>query len=131
MSIQEMPGVVVGGRNINNLRYADDTVLSATKEEHVQDNLNIIERESELVGLSINIKKTETIVITKKKDVPPCNITLNGQYRKQVNSFKYLGVLVTSDERSIKEVKSRIAPAKRAFTNLSKILTNQRLTLKT
>jgi len=130
-SIQGMPGIRVGGRNINNLRYADDTVLIATTEKDLQDILNIIESESNKVGLGINIKKTETMVITKKKEIPPCNITLNGQRLKQVNSFKYLGALITSDGRSIKEVKSRIAQAKKAFSDLKKILTNQRLTFKT
>ena len=130
-SIQGQPGINVGGSIINNLRYADDTVLIATNEEELQAILNIIDSESEAVGLGINIKKTETMVISRKQEIPKCKIILKGEALKQVSSFKYLGALVSTDGRSTQEVKVRVAQAKKAFTDLSKILTNKRLSLKT
>ena len=60
--------------NINNLRYADDIVLIAGREEEVQDLVNTISEESGITGLSLNIKKTETMVISKNKDPPTCAI---------------------------------------------------------
>lgn len=129
--IDNMPGIKVGGKNINNLRYADDTVLIATKEDDLQHILNIVNNESEEVGLKINNKKTFTMTISKQKEPPTCNITLCNQQLQQVDSFKYLGATITSDGRSIGEIKIRIAQAKTAFMDLRKILTSQRITTET
>ncbi len=93
-------------------------------------NIDIIDRESEAVGLRINTTKMKT-VITKKKESPACNITLKGHIWKQVSSFKYLGAVVTSDGRSLQEIRWRVAQAKKVFMDLSKILTNRRLSFKT
>ena len=64
--IKDTPGVKIGGVNINNLRYADDTVLLAENEAGIQNILNKVVTESEKKGLQINIKKTECMVISKK-----------------------------------------------------------------
>jgi hypothetical protein len=129
--IDNMPGIKVGGKNINNLRYADDTVLIATTEEDLQHILNMVNNESEEVGLKINNKKTFTMTISKQQEPPACNITLCNQQLQQVDSFKYLGATITSDGRSIGEIKIRIAQAKTAFMDLRKILTSQRITTET
>ena len=76
--IENMPGIAIGGHNINNLRYADDTVLMATSEIDLQELVDVINEESEKLGLGLNKKKTETMVISKKKETPRCNIKLNG-----------------------------------------------------
>lgn len=129
--IEGLPGIGVGGTNINNLRYADDTVLIATCEEHLQQLLDVVDRESEIVELGLNIKKTVTMTLSKKADPPQCNVKLKGSTLEQVESFKYLGVTIASDGRSTNEIKIRIARAKSAFADLSKILTNQRISFKT
>ena len=64
------------------------------------------------------------MVITKKQCIPNCNIVVNGTCLKQVNEFKYLGTLITVDERCIREVKCRIAQTKAAFHKLKHILCN-------
>jgi len=128
--IEGMPGIKVGGNNINNLRYADDTVLIATSEENLQRILNVISEKSEEVGLKINTKKTFTMTISKR-EAPPCNIVLNNQQLQQVDKFKYLGATLTSDGRSIDEIKIRIAQAKAAFADLNKILTSNRISIET
>ncbi|BFY98674.1 hypothetical protein BsWGS_01714 [Bradybaena similaris] len=69
------------------------------------------------------------MVITKKQCIPKCNIVVNGTSLKQVNEFKYLGTLITSDGRCIKEVKCRIAQAKAAFHKLKHILCNLSLSI--
>lgn len=129
--IEGLPGIAVGGCMINNLRYADDTVLIAKSNEDLQTLLNIVNRESEKVGLGINIKKTVTMVISKSQVAPACNISLNNTILDQVNSFKYLGATIGSDGRSIKETKIRIGQAKKAFRDLEKILKNIHIPIKT
>ena len=57
--IQELPGIKVGGQCINNIRYADDTVLIATSENDLQALVDMVNRESNKLGLSLNTKKTE------------------------------------------------------------------------
>ena len=82
--LEELPGVVIGGTRINNLRYADDTVLIATSESDLQQIINKVVTESEKKGLYINCKKTECLVVTKQKVVPVCNIKIHGDILKQV-----------------------------------------------
>ncbi|GFS00673.1 retrovirus-related Pol polyprotein from type-1 retrotransposable element R2, partial [Elysia marginata] len=60
-TIDNIPGLTVGGININNLRYADDTVMLTKNEEDLQKLVNIVKEESEKCGLFINIRKTKTM----------------------------------------------------------------------
>ena len=129
--IQELPGISIGGHNVNNLRYADDTVLIAEDEKHLQELLNVIVQESDNMGLSLNIKKTETMVISRKTPTPTCNIKINGTTLKQVQHFKYLGTIISSDGRCHTEIKSRICQAKATFHKMKQILTNINLSLET
>ena len=66
-SIEEEPGVTIGGKNITNLKYADDRVLIADSEEKLQNVVNIANENSNKFGMALNEKKTESMVITKKK----------------------------------------------------------------
>ena len=58
----DLPGCVVGGENVNNLRYADDTALLAESEEELQNLIDVVKRESENKGLKMNVKKTKTML---------------------------------------------------------------------
>ena len=78
-----MPGIVVGGNIINNLRYADDTVLLADCEEDLQSLVTNIKEESSKYGLEINKKKTKAMVITKNSEVPQVNIEIEGEKLEQ------------------------------------------------
>jgi hypothetical protein len=127
--IKDRLGIHVGGYNINNLRYADDTVLIAENAADLQQMLDIVVIESAEKGLSLNIKKTETMVISKKNITPKCDIRIEGKLLNQVNKFKYLGVMVTSDGRCLTEIKSRIGQAKAAFQKMRNILCNKSLSL--
>ena len=91
--------------------------------------LDTVVRESEKKGLSLNKKKTEVMVISKKNCTPAFNIVMNGTVLKQVHKFNYLGSLITSDGRCINEIKRRMAQAKASFQNMKSILTNKRLSL--
>ncbi|GFN87694.1 hypothetical protein PoB_001420000 [Plakobranchus ocellatus] len=73
-NLENHPGIDVGGQNINNLRYADDTVLIAENKEDLQKLLNIVEEESRKKGLELNSKKSEVMVISRKQESPKCDI---------------------------------------------------------
>ena len=130
-NIERIPGLTVGGNIINNLRYADDTVLLAETAKDLQNIVTIIKNESEEVGLKMNIKKTKSMVITKKSEVPKIDIRIDGKPIEQVSSFTYLGQLVTEDGRSEQEIRKRIGIAKSAFEKLSHIITNKKIQTKT
>ena len=125
--LENYPGVKINGENINNIRYADETVLIADSEENLQRLLDITIEKSEEMGLTLNVKKTECMVISKKAIAPSCNLQSRGQQIKLVKKFKYLGYMITSDGKCITEIKKRIATAKDAFQKLSLILKNRNI----
>ena len=74
--IEDM-GIKCGGRNITNLRYADDTALIASNENDLQILLNTVVAESKKMGLTMNEKKTVTMVASRKVNGPTCGIMMN------------------------------------------------------
>lgn len=130
-ALQESRGCIIGGRNVTNLRYADDAVLISSSEKDLQELLDIIVSASEDQGLSLNIKKTECMVVSKSKEQRICNITLNCQKIKQVQQFNYLGSLITEDGRCEKEIRTRIGMAKEAFGRMRSLFINGCLSINT
>ena len=92
--------------------------------------LDKIIKESANKGLSLNKKKTEVMVISKKKTNPECRLVVDGETLKQVTKFKYLGTMLTSDGRCTIEIKSRIAQAKAVFQKMKNLLTNKSISMK-
>ena len=88
-------------------------------------------KESEKLGLSLNSKKTGTMVVSRKTLNPTCNIKINGTTLRQTQQFKYLGTIISSDGKSHTEVESRISQAKTTFHKMKHILTNINLSLET
>ena len=129
-NLEDSPGIKVGGKNVNNLRYADDTVLIAENEKDLQNLLDIVERESAKKGLELNGKKTEVMVVSRKSNIT-CNLYTKGTKLKQRETFKYLGTLITQDGRNGVEVSSRIAQAKTTFQRLRPFLANNNISLTT
>ena len=133
MILQELEvekGLKIGGQNITNLRYTDDTILLAESMEDLQKLLDVVVRESELKGLYINCNNTVCMVVSKKKDIPRCSLKVKDQIIKQVSAFNYLGSTITEDARCMKEIKRRIVLAKSAFSKLSNILRNTSLSMR-
>ena len=130
-NIEGQPGVRVGGHNINNLRYANDTVLISENEKDLQQLLNIVESKSKEKGLELNSKKTEVMVISRKEEPPLINININGIKLKQRDHFKYLGALVSSDGRNNTEISARIAQVKMMFQKMKTVLTNSHISIQT
>ena len=123
----DMEGIKVGGMNINNIRYADDTVIIADTEEKLQSLLDRLNVECRAMGLKINIGKTEVMGVTKRKEQLRVNVNIDGQAVKQVRSFRYLGALVDEDGRCDAEIRSRIGMAKANFGEMRRILTDLNL----
>ena len=129
--IEDIKGVSVGGYNFNNLRYADDIVLISDSMQNLQDMLNVVVQQSDMMGLSVNMKKTECMVISKKDSIPTCSITIGHDNIKQVTSFRYLGTLIKSDGKCDDEIKCRIGIAKDAYHKMESIFKNQNISLRT
>ena len=103
--IEGMPGVVIGGVNMNNLRYADDTGLLAIDSGKLQDLINTVNEKGKEYGMSINIKKTKVMVVTKNKVTPNAKIAIEGRAIEQVKKFIYLGHLITDNRKCDGEIK--------------------------
>ena len=86
-------GIQIAGRNINNLRYADDTTLMAESEEELKSLLMKVKVESEKVGLKLNIQKTKIMA-----SCPISSWEIDGETVKTVSAFIFLGPYVTADD---------------------------------
>ena len=122
--LDDMDGFRIGGTFVNNLRYADDTVIIAESEEQLQRLINVVVTQSEEKGLYLNSAKSFTMVFSKASQIPTCNINVQGKILEQVHSFVYLGSQFTSDARC-EEIRRRIGIAKSAFTSMIKVLTSR------
>ena len=116
--------------NKNNIRYADDTVLISTSPRELQNMLNVLEKIGKQYGMSINVNKTECLVVTKLETVPRLTLFLKGNSIKQREHFRHLGSLISSNGRSTKETKRRIVLAKQAFIDLGYILCNKKMSFR-
>ncbi|CAH2241180.1 jg3246 [Pararge aegeria aegeria] len=119
-------GVKINGRNINNIRYADDTVLIASSLEDIQRIVTRVNMCSENAGLRMNISKTKFMVISKNK-VDNIYITVAGPKVERVRNYKYLGTWLNDTWSSDQEIRSRIEIARSTFTKMKKVLCNRRL----
>lgn len=133
-NIKELEGIRVGGININNIRYADDTVLIATTEEDLQNLVDRVVEVSAGKGLMINNDKTRSMVISKtsekpKKPKPKCHIKVGNINIKETESFNYLGSLVTADGKCKKEIRRRIMFSKDNFQKLKPIFSNRNISI--
>ena len=130
--IEDLPGINIGGRNVNNLRYADDTVLVAENEEHLQNLLDTVNNSGLCYGMKMNAKKTKSMVISRKEAKPRIKIKIGQTDIEQVDNFIYLGQMITEDGRSDKEIIRRISIAKGIFNKMSKnVLCKKETSLKT
>ena len=128
--IKDMDGIKIGGENVNNVRYADDTVLIADTQEKLQLLVDKVNEASEEKGLKINIDKTECMVISKRSPMV-CNINIGMENIKQVAKFDYLGCSITEDGRCESEIKRRIGIAKNAFRKMGNLITNRHISIST
>jgi hypothetical protein len=109
-------GFRIGGRQINNLRYADDIVLIATSEQGLQELVERVNRAAQQNGLKVNVKKTEVMAISDTQN--QTKVVIDGQVLATTDSFKYLGGRYLSQATSDTEVKEKLATARARLTAL-------------
>ena len=119
-------GVKVAGRNINNLRYADDTTLMAESEEELKSLLMKVKEESENVGVKLNIQKTKIMA-----SGPITSWQIDGKTVETVVDFIFLGFKITADDDCSHEIKRRLLLGRKVMTNLHSILKSKDITLST
>ena len=105
---KKMVGMSNGKKNINIIRYADDTVLIADTEIKLQRLIEKLNEKCKKFGLRKNISKTEVIGLTKRAWQLPINIKLEGRVLSQVGSFEYLGTMMYEDVKCDADIKTRI-----------------------
>ena len=116
-------GIQIAGRNINNLRYADDTTLMAESEEELKRLLMKVKVESEKVGLKLNIQKTKIMA-----SGPITSWQIDGE---TVADFISLGSRITADGDCSHEIKRRLLLGRKVTTNLDSIFKSRDITLPT
>ena len=116
-------GIKIAGRNINNLRYADDTTLMAESEEELKSLLKKVKQESEKVGLKLNIQKTKIMA-----SGPITSWEIDGE---TAAAFILGGSKITADDDCSHEIKRRLLFGRKVMTNLDNILKSKDITLPT
>ena len=119
-------GIKIAGRNINNLRYADDTTLMAETEEELKSLLMKVKEESEKVGLKLNIQKTKIMA-----SGPITSWQIDGETMEIVTDFILGRSKITADGDCSQEIKRRLLFGRKVMTNLDSILKSRDITLLT
>ena len=119
-------GIKIASRNINNLRYADDTTLMAESEEELKSFLMKVKEESGKVGLKLNIQKTKIMA-----SGPITSWEVDGETGKTVSDFIFLGSKITADGDCSHEIKRHLLLGRKVLTNLDSILKSRDITLLT
>ena len=117
-------GIKIAGRNINNLRYADDTTIMAESEEELKSLLMKVKEESEKVGLKLNIQKTKIMA-----SGPTTSWQIDGETVETVSDFIFLGSKITADGACGHEIKRRLLLGRKVMTNLNSIFKSRNITL--
>ena len=119
-------GIKIAGRNINNLRYADDMTLMAESKEELKSLLMKVKEESETVGLKLNIQKMKiiaSVAITSRQ--------IDGETVETVSDFIFGGSKITADGDCNHEIKRRLLLGRKVMTNLDSIFKSRDITLPT
>ena len=114
---ESQAGIKTVGRNINNLRYADDTTLMAKSEEELKSLLMSVKEESETPGLKLNIQKTKIKVYS-----PITSRQIDGETMETVTDFIFLGSKMTAEGDWSHEIKRCLLLGRKVVTNLDSIL---------
>lgn len=123
-------GILINGEWLNNIRYADDTIVFADNLNDLQILTNRITEVSNRYGLALNIKKTKFMTISKKP-ILNAQLTINQQNIERVEQYTYLGTNLNSQWDHSTEIKQRIIKAKAAFVRMRTIFNSRDISLKT
>ena len=117
-------GIKIAGRNINNLRYANDTTLMAESKNELKSLFMKVKEESEKVGLKLNIQKTKIMA-----SGPITSWQIDGETLETVADFIFLGSKITADSDCSHEIKRFLPLGRKTMTNLDSILKSRDITL--
>ena len=106
-------GIKMPGKNINNLRYTDDTTLMAESEEELKSFLRKVKEESEKVGFKLNIQKTKITAFS-----PITSWQIDGETKETVTDFLFLGSKITTDGDCSHEIKRHLLLGRKVMTNV-------------
>ena len=116
--------IKIAGRNVNNLRYTDNTTLMAKSKEELKSLLMKVKEESQKVGLKFNIQKTKIMA-----SGPITSSEIDGETMKIVRNFTFLGSKITADGDCSHEIKRLLLRGRKVMTNLNNILKSRDITL--
>ena len=119
-------GIKIAGRNINNLRYADDSTRKAESEEELKSLLMKVKEKNEKVGLKLNIQKTKIMA-----SGPITSWEIDGEIVEAVSDIIFLGSKITRDCDCSHEIKRRLLLGRKVMTNLDSIFRSRDITLPT
>ena len=119
-------GIRIAKKNINNLRYTDDTTLPEESKEEIKSLLMKVKEESEKVGLKLNIQKMKIMASS-----PITSWQIDGEKMETVTDFIFLGSIITADGDCSHEIKRRLLLGRKVMTNLDSILKSREITLPT
>ena len=119
-------GIKIAGRNINNLRHADENILMAGSEEELKSLFMKVKKESEKVGLKLNIQKTKIMA-----SGPITSLQINGEVMETVTDFIFFGSKITMDGNCSHEIKGRLLLGRKTMTNLDSLLKSRDIILPT
>ena len=119
-------GIKIAGRNINNLRYTDDTTLIIESKEELKSLLMKVKEESEKVGIILNIHKTKSMASD-----PTISWQIDGETMEIVIGFFLLGIQITADGNCSHEIKRQLLLGRKAMANLDSLLKSRDITLPT
>ena len=119
-------GIKIGGRRINNLRYADDTILMAESEQELKSLFMRVKEESQRAGLKLNIKKTKIMA-----SGPIAAWQIEGEKVEVVTDLLFLGSKITVDGDCSHEIRRQLLLGRKATTNLDSVLKSRDITLPT
>ena len=125
---EEQAGIKIAGRNINNLRYADDTTLMAESEKELKSLLMKVKEETEKAGLKLNIQKTK---IMASSPITSWQILIEREKEQRVIDFISLGSKITADGDCSHEIKRHLLLGNKAMKNLNSVLKSRDITLQT
>ena len=124
--LEAQAGIKIARRNINNLRYADDTTLMAESEEELKSLLRKVKEDSEKVGLKLNIQKTKIMA-----SGPITSWEIDGETVETLSDFIFWGSKITADGDCSHEIKRRLLLGRKVIINLDSIFKSRDITLPT
>ena len=124
--VEAQAGIKIAGRNINNLRYEDDTTLMAESKEELKSLLMKVKEDSEKAGLKLNVQKMNIMVSS-----PITSWQIDGETMETVRDFIFLGSKITADGDSSHEIKRHLLLGRKAMINPDSILQSRDVSLPT